>query len=60
MPYVSAIVELAEGPWLIVRLLVDDPAGLRVGDPVRVRYLRSGDGEEECEVLPVFEPAESR
>ena len=58
VPYVSAIVELAEGPWLMVRLLVDDPARLRVGDPVRVRYLRSGDGEEEGEVVPVFEPVE--
>ena len=60
VPYVSAIVELAEGPWLMVRLLAEDPDRLSVGDPVRVRYLRSGDGEEECEVLPVFEPAESR
>jgi uncharacterized OB-fold protein len=59
VPYVSAIVELVEGPWLLVRLLVDDPARLRTGDPVRVRYLRSGDGEEEGEVVPVFEPAES-
>ena len=61
MQYVSAIVELAEGPWLMVRLLVEDPARLRVGDPVRVRYLRSGqgeqEGEEEGEVVPVFEPA---
>jgi uncharacterized OB-fold protein len=57
VPYVSAVVELAEGPWLIVRLLAEDPARLRGGDPVRARYLRSGDSEEEGEVLPVFEPA---
>jgi uncharacterized protein len=57
VPYVSAIVELTEGPWLMVRLLVEDPARLRVGDPVRVRYQRSGNGEEEGEVVPVFEPA---
>lgn len=57
MPYVSAIVELAEGPWLMVRLLADDPDRLSVGDPVRVRYLRSGEGEQDCEVVPVFEPA---
>jgi uncharacterized protein len=57
VPYVSAIVELSEGPWLMVRLLAEDPARLRVGDPVRVRYLRSGDREEEGEVVPVFEPA---
>jgi uncharacterized OB-fold protein len=60
VPYVSAIVELAEGPWLMVRLLVEDPVRLRVGDPMRVRYLRSGDGVEEAEVVPVFEPAEPR
>jgi uncharacterized protein len=63
VPYVSAIVELTEGPWLLVRLLVDDPARLRIGDPVRVRYERSGqgdsEGEPEGEVLPVFEPVES-
>lgn len=59
VPYVSAIVELAEGPWLMVRLLVDDASRLRVGDPVRVRYLQSGDGEEEGDVVPVFEPVET-
>jgi uncharacterized protein len=58
VPYVSAIVELAEGPWLMVRLLVDDASRLRAGDPVRVRYLRSGDGDEEGDVVPVFEPVE--
>jgi uncharacterized protein len=57
VPYVSAIVELAEGPWLLVRLLAEDPARLRVGDPVRVRYLRSGDDETAGELVPVFEPA---
>ncbi len=61
VPYVSAIVELAEGPWLLVRLLAEEPDGLSVGDPVRVRFLRSGGdesaGEEDCEVLPVFELA---
>ncbi|CQD17677.1 acyl dehydratase [Mycobacterium lentiflavum] len=58
VPYVSAIVELAEGPWLMVRLLVDDASRLQVGDPVRVRYIRSGADEEEGDVVPVFEPAE--
>ncbi|CDO90249.1 Zn-ribbon domain-containing OB-fold protein [Mycobacterium triplex] len=54
VPYVSAIVELAEGPWLMVRLLADDPTRLRVGDPVRARFERSGD-DDEGEVIPVFE-----
>lgn len=56
VPYVSAVVELAEGPWLMVRLLADDPAGLRAGAPVRVRFVPSGSEEEPGEVLPVFEP----
>jgi uncharacterized protein len=60
VPYVSAIVELTEGPWLMVRLLVDDPAGLRVGDRVRAHFVRSGDDEEEGEVVPVFVPASDR
>lgn len=55
VPYISAVVELAEGPWLLVRLL-GDPDALRAGDPVRVRYVRSGfPGEDPGEVLPVFE-----
>jgi hypothetical protein len=37
--------------------MVEDPARLRVGDPVRVRYPRSGQGEGEGEVVPVFQPA---
>jgi uncharacterized protein len=49
VPYVSAIVELAEGPWLMVRLLVEHPGRLRVGDPVRVRYVRTGWGDEDGE-----------
>jgi uncharacterized OB-fold protein len=56
VPYVSAVVELAEGPWLMVRLLADDPASLRAGAPVRVRFVPSGSVDESGEVLPVFEP----
>ncbi|WP_433506265.1 Zn-ribbon domain-containing OB-fold protein [Pseudonocardia halophobica] len=56
VPYVTAVVELAEGPWLMVRLLADDPAGLRAGAQVRVRFVPSGSEEEPGEVLPVFEP----
>jgi uncharacterized protein len=56
VPYVSAIVELAEGPWLMVRLLADGSAGLRAGTPVRVRFVRSGAPDDEnAEVIPVFE-----
>ncbi|MDN5913751.1 MAG: OB-fold domain-containing protein [Pseudonocardia sp.] len=55
VPYVSAVVELAEGPWLIVRLL-GDPASLHAGDPVRVRFETSGGSGDGGETLPVFEP----
>jgi uncharacterized OB-fold protein len=52
VPYVSAVVELTEGPWLLVRLVADDPALLHAGLPVRVCYLPSGDGAGE--IAPVF------
>ncbi|WP_224389508.1 Zn-ribbon domain-containing OB-fold protein [Pseudonocardia sp. ICBG1293] len=54
VPYVSAVVELAEGPWIIVRL-VGDTRSLSAGDPVRARFVRSGAPEDPGEVLPVFE-----
>ncbi|GAA4548880.1 Zn-ribbon domain-containing OB-fold protein [Pseudonocardia xishanensis] len=54
VPYVSAVVELAEGPWLMVRLL-GDPTTLHAGDPVRARYVTSGTDEEPGAVLPVFQ-----
>jgi uncharacterized OB-fold protein len=56
VPYVSAIVELAEGPWLMVRLVDADPVALRVGAPLRARFVRSGPDDEPSEVLPVFAP----
>ncbi|QEN12967.1 Zn-ribbon domain-containing OB-fold protein [Mycolicibacterium sp. ELW1] len=54
VPYFSAIVELTEGPWLMVRLVVSNPANLRIGTPVQVRFVPSGDGAGE--IVPVFEP----
>lgn len=57
VPYLSAVVELAEGPWLLVRLVDADPAELAVGAPVQVRFVPSGD-DETGEVLPVFTPRE--
>lgn len=53
VPYVSAVVELAEGPWLIVRLL-GDAEQLTVGAKVRVRFERTGSDEDRGEVVPVF------
>lgn len=57
VPYVSAVVELAEGPWLIVRL-VGDTGPRSAGDPVRVRFVPSGAPGDTGESLPVFEPVE--
>lgn len=54
VPYVSAVVELDEGPWLMVRLIDADPASLAVDDRVRVDFVRSGAGEHTGEMLPVF------
>ena len=42
VPYVSAVVELDEGPWLIVRLLDDDPS---VGLAVRAVFVEVPEGE---------------
>lgn len=52
-PLVAGIVELAEGPWMHAPVDVDSDAGLRVGTPLRVDFVRPGSGE----VLPVFRPA---
>lgn len=50
VPYVSGIVELDEGPWLIARLVdLEEPV---VGQPLRVRFVRP----QGSEALPVFGP----
>jgi len=54
VPYVSAVVELAEGPWLVVRL-VGDTGALRAGDALRARFVVSGGPDDPGETLPVFE-----
>lgn len=59
VPYVSAVVELAEGPWVIVRL-VGATGSLRAGDPVRARFVPSGGSDDPGETLPVFEQVEPR
>jgi uncharacterized protein len=45
VPYVTAVVELAEGPWLRTRLAVDDASSLAPGLPVAVAFARPSDGE---------------
>jgi uncharacterized OB-fold protein len=59
VPYVTAIVELAEGPWLMVRLVECDGHALSAGLPVAARFLPSGqaDAERPGEALLAFAPA---
>ncbi|WP_307873755.1 MULTISPECIES: OB-fold domain-containing protein [unclassified Frankia] len=56
VPYVSVVVELAEGPWLLARLVESDASGLRAGTEVEVRFVRSGEplAVPAGEVLPAF------
>lgn len=42
---VFGFVELTEGPWLQVPIVDTDPAALRAGLPMVVRFLRPGGGE---------------
>jgi uncharacterized protein len=46
VPYLTAVVELAEGPWLMVRLVDTDERDLRAGLPVAARFVPSGGGGE--------------
>ena len=61
VPYLTAVVELAEGPWLLVRLVGTeggDGPELRVGLPLVACFLPSGaPGDEPAgEILPAFMP----
>ncbi|MFZ0715721.1 Zn-ribbon domain-containing OB-fold protein [Mycobacterium sp.] len=59
VPYVSGVVELDEGPWLMVRLVDVEGVELRAGLPVEVAFVRSGNADDDPlhEVLPVFTPS---
>ena len=59
VPYVTAVVELDEGPWLMVRLIDAEPVDLAVDDRLRVDFVRSGAGENTGEMLPVFRRIEA-
>lgn len=56
IPYVLAIVELAEGPRLVTALVGVEPAGVRAGLPVRAVFREVADGV----TLPYFEPVAGR
>jgi uncharacterized OB-fold protein len=52
IPYVLAMVELAEGPRLITALTGTEPGEVRVGQPVHAVFREVADGV----TLPYFEP----
>jgi uncharacterized OB-fold protein len=55
VPFVTALIELAEGPRLM-SLLIDvepEPESIRCGMPVEVGFLALPDGQN----LPVFRPS---
>ena len=52
VPYVVAVVELAEGPRLVSNIVGTPPERVRVGMPVRVEFQPVGET-----ALPVFRPA---
>lgn len=58
VPYVTAVVELAEGPWLMARLVDCDGIDLRAGTPVAARFVPSGEpgAEPPGEILVAFAP----
>ena len=55
LPYVVAVVELAEGPRLVSNVVGADPADLQVGMSVRLDFL-----DLEDTALPVFRPVIGR
>lgn len=57
VPYLAAVVELEEGPWLLVRLLASSGAKdgrLGVGAPVQAKFVPSGQ-HGDGEYIPVFD-----
>lgn len=53
LPYVVAVIELAEGPQLVSNVVGIAPQDVRVGMPVRLTFI-----EVEGVALPVFRPGE--
>jgi uncharacterized OB-fold protein len=54
VPYVLAVVRLAEGPQMMANILHADPARVRVDLPVRVVFEERAGGVR----IPQFEPVE--
>ncbi len=53
VPYATGYVELAEGPWLLGRLVGVDAGQLAVGATFEVRFVRPDDGESYPVLVPV-------
>lgn len=54
VPYVAAIVELAEGPRMMTNVVNVEPTKVHVGMPVTVEFAPAGpDG---MSLIPVFNP----
>jgi len=63
VPYVAAVVELAEGPRMMTQIVDCPAAGLRIGMALRVAFRDIGPGEATSGagtdvVIPVFRPEE--
>ena len=54
VPYVAAVVDLAEGPRMMTNVLGCEPDDLRIGMELRVDFEDTGEGY----TLPVFRPAD--
>jgi uncharacterized OB-fold protein len=57
VPYVPAIVELAEGPRMMTNVVGIDPDEVRIGMALTVDFAPAG--PEGAELIPVFRPAVS-
>ena len=58
LPYVAAIVELAEGPRLMTTIEGANPDDLRVGMPLTAVFRPVDDGDPGSPFLTVFTPTE--
>lgn len=54
VPYVAAIVELAEGPRMMTNLIDVEPSDVRIGMAVVVDFAAAGD--DGASLIPVFRP----
>lgn len=52
-PYCIAYVSLREGPTILTNIVAQDLTTIRIGQPVRVTFVPSEDGQ----LVPMFEPA---